>query len=376
MRMIEVKTARDRRSFLDLPRRIYAGDPNWVCPLETDIEGVFDPRRNHYHTHGSCTRWILQSDKGNIIGRIAAFINEKKARKNHPYAGGCGFFECIHDSLAANALFDTARGWLAERGMEAMDGPVNFGENDMWWGLLIDGFSRPYYGMNYNPPYYRELFESYGFTTLYNQISNRIDLRKPFPERFDKIARWVAAKPGNSFRHLETRAFDRYAKDFLLIYNDGWKDFDGFAPLEYATVRESFDKMKPIVDEKLIWFAYVNREPASFVMILPDTNELIDGLNGKLDLAGKVRFTWRKLTVNHKRMRAVIMGTRGKYRNLGIESALFIQLRDYVQPLGHYEELELSWVGDFNAKMMAIHEATGAVFAKKHATYRYVFPKP
>ena len=376
MRMIEVKTARDTRSFLDLPRRIYAGDPNWVCPLETDIESVFDPRRNHFHTHGTCTRWILQSDSGEIIGRIAAFINERKARKNHPYTGGCGFFECVNDSRAARVLFDTALGWLRERGMEAMDGPVNFGENDMWWGLLIEGFSRPYYGMNYNPPYYRELFESYGFTVLYNQISNRIDISKPFPERFEKIARWVAAKPGNSFRHLETRAFDRYAQDFLLIYNDGWKDFEGFAPLEYATVRESFEKMKPIVDEKLIWFAYVNGEPASFVMILPDTNELIDGLNGKLGLAGKARFAWRKLTMRHKRMRAVIMGTRGKYRNLGLESALFIQLRDYVLPLGHYEELELSWVGDFNQKMMAIHEATGAVFAKKHATFRYAFPQP
>jgi hypothetical protein len=109
-------------------------------------------------------------------------------------------------------------------------------------------------------------------------------------------------------------------------------------------------------------------------MILPDTNELIDGLNGKLNLAGKLKFVWKKMTTKHKRMRAVIMGTKEKYRNLGLESGLFIKLKEYVLPLGHYEELELSWVGDFNKKMMSIHEATGAVFAKKHATYRYLFP--
>jgi GNAT superfamily N-acetyltransferase len=374
MRISEVRTKADIRSFLDLPHAIYAGDPHWVCPLENDIEAVFDPARNNYHTHGQCTRWLLKNDAGKVIGRIAAFVDDRKARLSHPYHGGCGFFECINDQSAANLLFDTARNWLLERGMEAMDGPINFGENDMWWGLLVEGFSRPYYGMNYNPPYYRQLFETYGFQVEYQQISNKIDIRKPFPERFDKIARWVAARPGHSFDHLHVKEFDRYAQEFLDIYNDGWKDFEGFTPMKFETVREAFEKMKPIVDEKLIWYAYVKGDPAAFVMILPDTNELIDGLNGKLNLPGKLKFVWKKMTTKHKRMRAVIMGTKEKYRNLGLESGLFIKLKEYVLPLGHYEELELSWVGDFNTKMMSIHEATGAVFAKKHATYRYLFP--
>jgi GNAT superfamily N-acetyltransferase len=103
-------------------------------------------------------------------------------------------------------------------------------------------------------------------------------------------------------------------------------------------------------------------------MILPDTNELIDGLDGKLGLSGKLKFVWKKLTVKHKRMRAVIMGTKEKYRNQGLESALFIKLKEYVFSLGHYEELELSWVGDFNKKMISLHESTGATFAKRHAT--------
>jgi GNAT superfamily N-acetyltransferase len=374
MRIIEVNDAVSVRAFLNLPRFIYKDDPNWVCPLENDIEAVFNPAKNHFHQHGQCIRWILQDQQRGVIGRIAAFINERKARKQHPYAGGCGFFECVNDQAAADLLFNTARQWLQDRGMEAMDGPINFGENDVWWGLLIDGFSRPYYGMNYNRPYYQNLFEHYGFRVQYEQISNKINIKSPFPARFEKIAKWVANRPGHRFDHLHISRFDQQAQEFLEIYNDGWKDFDQFSPMKYETVREAFDKMKPIVDEKLIWYAYVNDEPASFVMILPDTNELIDGLNGKLNLWGKLKFVWRKRTIRHRRMRAVIMGTKEKFRNMGLESALFIKLRDYVASLGHYEELELSWVGDFNKKMLALHEATGAQYAKKHVTYRYSFP--
>ncbi len=141
-----------------------------------------------------------------------------------------------------------------------------------------------------------------------------------------------------------------------------------------ATIEETIRKIKPAMDPKLIWFAYTNQgEPIAFIMILPDTNELIKGLNGKLDLLGKLRFLWNKFTIKHTRMRAVIMGTKEKYRNQGIESALFMKLQEYAVPLGHYKELELSWVGDFNAKMMAVHHALGATFSKRHVTYIHKF---
>jgi GNAT superfamily N-acetyltransferase len=373
MQIIEVKEKKQIREFLELPGKLYKGDPNWVCPLENDIESVFNPGKNNFHSFGDCTRWILLSSKGETIGRIAAFVNRKKANTFDRPTGGCGFFECVNNQEAANLLFDTAIAWLKPKGMKAMQGPINFGENDMWWGLLIEGFTRPYYGMNYNPPYYKQLFEHYGFKVSYEQISNRINIKSDLPERFTKIANWVIKRKGNSFEYLQKKKFDKYANDFLDIYNDGWKDFEHFTPLTYATIRESFEKMKPILVEKFIWFAYVNGEPASFVMILPDTNEVIDGLNGKLGLLGKLKFLFNKLTVKHKRMRAVIMGTKEKYRNQGLESALFIKLKEYVFNLGHYEELELSWVGDFNKKMIALHEATGATFAKRHVTYEFIF---
>ena len=374
MQTIEVADKIVVRQFLEFPFSIYGNDSQWVCPLLNDIESVFDPQKNNFFSFGKCNRWILVDENNHPIGRIAAFINEKKAYNEEQPTGGCGFFECIDDQDAANMLFDQARTWLESHGMMAMNGPINFGENDMWWGLLVDGFTSPFYGMNYNPPYYKALFESYGFTVNYEQISNRIDVRKGLPEKVAKISSWVAKRNGYIFRHLDTADIPRYSRDFKEIYNDAWKDFENFTTVTDATIEETINKIKPVMDPNLIWFAYTAKdEPVAFVMILPDTNELIKGLNGRLDLIGKLKFLWNKFTVKHKRMRAVIMGTKEQYRNMGLESCLFMKLQEYTRPLKHYEELELSWVGDFNSKMLALHEAVGATYSKKHTTYMCKF---
>ena len=370
MQTIEVTGKHVVRQFLELPFSIYRNDAQWVCPLMNDIESVFDPQKNNFFSFGKCNRWILVDENNHTIGRIAAFINEKKAYNEEQPTGGCGFFECIDDQQAANMLFDQAKTWLESHGMKAMNGPINFGENDMWWGLLVDGFTSPFYGMNYNPPYYKALFESYGFTVKYDQISNRIDVRKGLPEKVAKISSWVAKRNGYIFRHLDTADIPKYSRDFKEIYNDAWKDFENFTTVTDATIEETINKIKPVMDPNLIWFAYTAKdEPVAFVMILPDTNELIKGLNGRLDLLGKLKFVWNKFTVKHTRMRAVIMGTKEQYRNMGLESCLFMKLQEYTRPLKHYEELELSWVGDFNSKMLALHEAVGATYSKKHTTY-------
>jgi hypothetical protein len=372
MVITEVNDKATRKAFLDVARTIYKDDDNWVCPLDNDVEAVFDPAKNSFHKHGKITRWLLADDSGQVIGRVAAFINEQKAYNYEQPTGGMGFFECINDERAAFLLFDTAKKWLQDKGMQAMDGPINFGENDSFWGLLVEGFTPPSYGMNYNHAYYHAFFENYGFKTLYAQITNHLNILKPFPERFRKIASWVAKKPGYEFKHLEAKKIEKFAADFIEIYNDAWRGFENFVPITYETILESFKKMKPLMDEKLIWFAYVNGEPASFNIILPDANQMLKPLNGKLDLAGKLKFLyyrWRGAT----RMRAIVMGTKQKFQNHGLESALFITLGEYVLPLVQYEELELSWVGDFNEKMIALHAAMGSEFGKRHLTMRCVF---
>ncbi len=372
MQISEVKTSKDKRLFLNLPASIYKNDPNWVRSLDIDIEAVFNERKNPHFKWGTCTRWILLQDN-KVIGRIAAFIDEKKAHRHTQPTGGCGFFECIDNQNAADLLFDTARQWLAERGMQAMDGPINFGETDLWWGLLVEGFSRPYYGTNYHPPYYKRLFERYGFTTLYEQISNRLDITRPFPERFGKISEWVDKKTGYTFEHFTHTRLDKFLQDFIEIYNDAWSNHEGQASISADSITETFRKIKPVLDERLIWFSYINNEPASFVVLVPDANELIYNLNGKLNWWGKLKFMYNRYRRVNKRMRAIVMGTKQKYQNHGLESAMFTRIKEYVIPLKRYREIELSWVGAFNTRMMSLHEATGAVFARKHITYRYIF---
>lgn len=372
MKIISVTNKTLAKDFLNVARILYKKDKNWICPLDKEIENIFDPNKNPFFKHGQCTRWILKDHKGNLIGRIAAFINEKKAYNYAQPTGGIGFFECIDKQEASTLLFDTAKNWLQENGMKAMDGPINFGENDSFWGLLVEGFTPPSFGMNYNHAYYQALFKNYGFETEYEQITNHINLSIPFPERFTKIANWVSKKPGYTFEHFTKKNADKYTNDLMEIYNDGWQDFENFVPIKKETLLESFKTMEPIMDENLIWFAYVNGEPASFVVIIPDANQMIKGLNGKLGLIEKIKFAYKRW-LGVKRMRAIVMGTKTAFQKHGLESALFIKLGEYVLPKNQYKELELSWVGDFNEKMLAIHEATGATFGKRHLTMRKIF---
>ena len=144
MKIFEVQTERDRKDFLSMPVKIYKDDPNWIRPLDNDIESIFDNRMNKFYRHGKCSRFLLKDEQGNVNGRIAAFINDRTSKKEAQPTGGIGFFECINDKQSAHFLFDHCRQWLLERGMEAMDGPINFGERDSWWGLITEGFTGVY----------------------------------------------------------------------------------------------------------------------------------------------------------------------------------------------------------------------------------------
>ena len=373
MKVAAVTNAAMAEQFVDLPKTLYKNDPNWICPLDNDIKAIFNPSLNSFYNHGECIRWILKDDKDNFIGRIAAFINKEKAYKNEKPTGGIGFFECINNKEAAFLLFDTAKAWLKEKGMLAAEGPINFGENDKYWGLLIEGFIPPGMSMNYNPPYYQPLFEQYGFEKKYDQLTNYLDLTVPFTERFTKIADWVMKKPGYSFKHFNKNHFETFASDFAEIYNDAWSGFEDFLPIKYETIKESFRQMKPIVDEKIIWFAYYNEEPISFIVSLPDINPILKRVNGKLNLIGKLKFLWYKNTTTIERLRMIVMGCKKKYQNKGIESAIIRTLQLEVVPRGTVKGVELAWVGDFNDKMLAIHEATGAKKEKVHRTYKLSF---
>jgi hypothetical protein len=379
MKVVEVKTKLDKKEFIDFPKELYKADPCWVCQLDSAIESVFDPAKNHNFKHGEAIRWILKDDNDHTIGRIAAFIDLVRSSANRQPTGGIGFFEVIENKEAAFILFNTALEWHILHGMEAMDGPINFGENDNNWGLLVEGFMQQGFGMPYNKKYYRSFFEEFGFKNYFEQFSCHREIRSEnnkivqFPERIMKIAEWLSRRPGYTFQHFEFRNKKKYINDIAEIYNPTWSVFkEDFTPLDPLILEESFEKAKLIIDEKLIWFAYFNQKPIGFYVLFPDLNQILKHFDGKLNLWNLLRFVYYRATHEMTRIRAVVGGVHPTYQNSGVESAIFLQLYNVFKLKPWYKELELSWVGDYNPKMIAIYEALGATKVKTHITYRYM----
>ncbi|MDX9904630.1 MAG: hypothetical protein RB288_11215 [Bacteroidales bacterium] len=376
MQLIEVTDRKSEKMFLDTARVIYRNDDTWVCPLDDHIRAVFDPGKNPYYKHGTAIRWVLTGGDNSLIGRIAAFIDFNLANTYDQPTGGIGFFECIDDDQAAEMLFNTAREWLRAEGMEAMDGPQNFGETDKYWGLLVDGFTHPSFEIAYNPPYYQGLFERYGFQTYYKMEGFHYDLTKPLDARFRKIAEWVAAKPGYEFRHFTWKEQDKYVADFAEVFNEAWASFKAnFEPLEPDYIKGVLKKAKVILDEEFIWLAYFEGKPIAIYLMFPDLNQILKHLNGKLDLWSMIRFIWLKKRKTMTRARGMLMGVIPRYQGLGIESAFILKLREAIKHKPHYKEVEFSWVGDFNPKMRKIFVSVGSVSVKHYITYRYLFDR-
>jgi hypothetical protein len=376
MKITEVNSHRTSKAFHDVARIIYQDDDTWVCPLDKEIESIFEPGMNVFFNHGEATRWLLYNDKNLLIGRVAAFIDRNTAYKQEQPTGGMGFFECINDKQAAFLLFDTAREWLKKKGMEAMDGPINFGETDKYWGLLVDGFTHPSYEIAYNHPYYQDFFESYGFQTYYKQEGFHLDVTKELPPRFLKIAKWIAAKPDYSFKHFEWKNADQFSKDFCQVFNTAWVTFkENFKPLETEYIKKTLKKAKAIIDEEFIWIAYNNGEPIAIYLMYPDVNQILKKLNGKLNLASMLKFLYLKKKKTMTRARGVLMGVIPKFQGKGVESGIILNIAGAMARKPHYTEIEFSWVADFNPKMRKIFMAVESVSAKHYITYRYLFDR-
>lgn len=375
MTLTEVNSPLLQKQFLAVAKQIYHDDESWVCPLDKTIEAVFDPAQNHFFQRGEATRWVLTDQNGKLIGRVAAFINRHKAYKYEQPTGGMGFFECIDNQQAAFMLFDRCKQWLTERGMEAMDGPINFGENDNFWGLLVDGFTHPSFGMPYNKAYYQNFFTAYGFQPYFEQVTNHLDLTVPFPERFWKIADWVRQKPGFEWRHFEMSKTDKYIADIKEIYDAAWQFHENFTPLDINTIKSELSQTKSFLEEEFIWFVYHEAKPVAFLVMFPDVNQLLKPLNGRLHLVNKMRFWWMNKQRKINRARITIMGVKPQFQRFGLESGIFWHMQQVMNKpeFQHYKEVELSWVGDFNPKMRALHESVGAHFGKRHLTYRLIF---
>lgn len=379
MNIVEVINRDDNNEFIEFPKRLYKDDPCWICPLDSTIESVFDPLKNHAFRNGEAKRWILKDENGITAGRIAAFIDRIRSEAQNQPTGGMGFFEVTENREAAFELFDTAREWLASKGMEAVDGPVNFGENDNNWGLLVEGFVQQAYGMPYNKKYYREFFEAYGFKNYFEQYSHSRVVRDnrnhivEFPERIMKIAERIAGRPDYSFRHFEFRNSSRFINDICDIYNSTWVLLkEDFTPLDPAILEESLRSARMIIDEELIWFAYNKNKPVGFFILYPDFNQILRHFNGNLNILNIIKLIYYKLTHEITRARAVVGGIHPSYQNSGIESAMFYQFYQVLKRKKWLKNIEFAWVGDFNTRMISLYNALGTQRTKIHVTYRYL----
>lgn len=375
MKIIEVTTPQQAREFLLLPVKLYKNEPAWIRPLDQDIESVFDPEKNKAFRHGTCTRWILQSKEGETIGRVAAFVNEKIVHKgNDQPTGGMGFFECINNQDAAFLLFDQCKAWLQAKGMEAMDGPVNFGSRDRWWGLLIEGFDRePNYQCNYNFPYYKDFFEAYGFQVYFYQFTYARPVQGGLSPRLFEKAEIARKDPDYDFRYLRKSEFEKLPEYLMTVYNRAWANRSENPELTMAQAKVLVKQMKPIMDEKLLYFGFYKGEPVSFFLSLPEINQIFKYVNGKLDWLGKLKFIWHTFRRTNKKAFGILFGVVPEHQGKGLDGAMIINARDVLQPNARYEQYELNWIGDFNPKMILVVEQVGAELSKRHATYRKLF---
>ncbi|MGF7230648.1 hypothetical protein [Arachidicoccus sp.] len=374
MNIVEVKSVQDKKDFIEVAARIGSNFPNYVRALDNDINEVFDPTTNKYFENGQACRWLLKKDN-KTIGRIAAFVYDKYLNDGTDFPTGCvGFFDCIDNQDAANLLFDTAQNWLKKQNVDAMDGPVNFGDRDKWWGLLIDGFDEePIYGMAFNPPYYQKLFEQYGFQNFYNQYYYAMNIDDQLPEKYIERHAKFEKKPDYKARHIDINNIEKHAEDFATVYNAAWSQHKEGKEIEKEDIAKLFMKMKPIIDERIIWFAYYKEEPIAMWINIPDLNQYFKQFNGKFGWLQKLRLLWMKKTGACKRFTGIAFGVVPKYQVLGIDAFMITEGSKFIQAEKSYSRYEMGWTGDWNPRMLNIYKGLGGKQSRHLVTYRYIF---
>lgn len=373
MKMVLVDTAEHKREFLDFPKRLYASDPEYIIPIDNEIEQVFDPNKNKFFKLGEAQRWLCVNDKNETIGKLATFYHSKY--KMEQATGGIGFFDCIDDVEVSRFMFDHCKQWLESKGMEAMDGPINFGERDKWWGLLVEGFKEPLYGMNYNFPYYQKLFEDYGFQVYFYQLCFGRGVHSPLSENFKEAHDKIEALGTIHIERVSKDKIIKYAHDFTDVYNQAWAAHGGGKQLEKRVAEKMFTNMKPVINEFTSFIAYEGEKPIGMWINLPNLNDWFKLLKGKFSWWHKLRFLWLKTNRPGKHLVGLVFGVIPEWQKKGIDGFLIWKGAEFIRKYTSYEHYEMQWIGDFNPKMISIAKTLETEVTRKLATYRYLFDR-
>ncbi len=358
-----LQTKKDLKDFLRFPWEIYQGDPYWVPPLLKEYAFHFSPKNPFLH-HAEITPFLAKRN-GKIVGSIAPIIDHNYIDFHKEDTGFFGFFEAIDDQEVARALIEEVKSLLREKGMKVMRGPVNPSTNDEC-GLLIDGFdSSPCFMMPYNPPYYQRLLEGCGLKKAKDLFANRMVNDGSIPERLIRITAHISKRvPGLKVRTLNMKRLNEEVMRVKEIYNEAWENNWGFVPLTDEEMDLMVKKMKPLVIPELVVFAEIGNKSVGFAMALPDYNQVIKRLNGRLSPIGILKFLYYSRKIDA--IRVMLLGVKKEYRKRGVETLLYLELFQRGMAIG-YTWGEMSWILEDNHLMQKGIEALGGV---RYKTYR------
>jgi len=366
---IEIKPVRhpaEKMSFIKFPRYIYKKDPYWVQPLVGERKEFFNSKQNPFFEHGEVEFFLATRNK-EYVGRIAAIVDHNYNEFQKEKAGFFGCFETSDDPQAAEALLDKAVNWVKNKGMEIIYGPASFTANDEY-GLLIEGFdSPPVVMMPYNPAYYPKLIEQYGFQKARDLMAYFMKADKPVPERIVKISNRIQQRKEIQLRTIDMKHLEGEVKIIRALYNKVLENIWGFVPLTDAEINRLVAHLKKIVEPGLVIFAEIAGKPVGFIISLPDINQALIKLNGRLLPLGIFKLLRYSRQIN--RIRVITMGVLPEYRKWGIETLLYIQtIRKGIQ-LG-YKGAELSFVLEDNSMMNRAAKSLGAALYKRYRIYK------
>jgi len=363
-----VRTSKDLDAFVKLPWRLYADDPHWVPPLRGEVRNQFNPRKNPFFEHGEIQPYLARRE-GRVVGRIAGIRNTAHETFHGEPVGFFGFFESENDQETAGALLDTAAGFLKERGLRVVRGPVNPSTNDEC-GLLVDGFDTPpMILMTHNLPYYERLLTGWGLEKA-KDLYAFVLKTDTIPERVAQGVR-IARKRNRDIRirSLDMKHFDREIEVFRTVYNAAWEKNWGFVPMTDAEIDHMAAQLKQAIDPGLVRIAEHGGKPVAFALGLPDLNQAIRHADGRLFPFGLLKILWHARKID--RARVAVLGILKEYRRTALDMILYHDLYRYGLQKG-YTTGEFSWVLEDNAAMTQPLEKFGASIYK---TYR-IFDAP
>lgn len=354
-----------QKDFLKLPRFVYQQNPYWVPQLISDVERIFNKEDNVFYKHGDAQAFIAK--RGNqVVGRIMAGIDYRANDQLHEKSGFFGFFEIDQDSNAAKALLDSAKAWLQERGMTQMRGPMPFSSID-GMGCLIEGFDQaPAIMMPYNPPYYANFFEQYGLEKKDDLYAFWMSAKESVPARVEKLAKRTQEKEGVRIRGLRPSRLRKELATIMDIFNDANSQDKNYIPLSANDLTFLISKLKPVIEPELVHFIEVKGKPVAFSVILPDYNQVLKKIDGKIGVTN-----WLKSIFYSKKIDSVrfaMLGVRKAYRRRGLETLLYLESFKAAQALG-YTGGELSWVPERDQTVIKAIKSSGGKHTKTYRLY-------